>query len=117
MSKLEKFLKLEEELKIYKKIMSQASDVILDKEVSKYPIFVVHQQQIEIGIPIVDEKNQVKALGNWFINASTLEEFVSKNIVFQDKIDEFTKTYKEATEYLCIFTISELGTQFVFMKR
>ena len=45
MSELEKFLRLEEQLKPYIKMMSQAADTIIVQEVSKYPIFVVHQQE------------------------------------------------------------------------
>ncbi len=114
MSKLELFLQLEEEIKPYKKVMSDASDIIIAKEVSDYPIFVMHQQQVEIGIPIAELG---KHKGSWSVHASSLEEFVSKQIVHQDKIEEFKKTYKNAEEHLCIFVLSELGTQFIYVAR
>lgn len=114
MSKLDKYLLLEQEIKIYKKLMSQASEAIRDNDVTDYPIFVMHQQQLEIGIVIADmEKNK----GNWNINASSLEEFVSKSIIFDYKIEEFKKTYKDPSDYLCIFIVSELGTQFVYIPK
>jgi len=55
MSELEKFLQLEEQLKPYIKMMTQAADTVVVQEVSKYPIFVVHQQEVNIGIPLLDK--------------------------------------------------------------
>jgi len=112
MSELEKFLQLEEQLKPYIKMMTQAADTVVVQEVSKYPIFVVHQQEVNIGIPLLDKDTNKTT---WSINASTLEEFVSKQIVFEDKVDEFRKNYKSQEEYLCIFALSELGAQFIYL--
>ena len=114
MSKTSKFLKLEVELKGYKKMMSQASDTIIDNDVSEYPIFVIHQQTVEIGIPIAN-KDEVN--GNWSVNASTLEEMVSKQIIHQRRIPEFKRVYKDPKFHLCLFALSELGAQFIFIPR
>jgi hypothetical protein len=112
MSKAEKFLQLQEELSVYQKLMSEASSVILDQEVTKYPIFVAHQQEVEIGIPIAERG---KVAGNWSIHASSLEEFVSKNIVFPEKIEEFKQNFKDPEMYACVFVLSELGAQFIYL--
>lgn len=113
-TKSEKFLKLEEELEPYRMLMSQAADIIMDKDVSSYPIFVVHQQEMEMGIPIADKE---KVKGNWSINASSLEEFVTKQIIFEEKVEEFKKSYKSPDAYLCLFVLSELGAQFIFIPK
>ena len=112
--KTEKFLLLEQELSIYRKIMAQASDIILEKEVTKFPIFVAHQQELELGIKIADQE---KVKGNWNIHASSLEEFVTKQIIFNAKIEEFKKTYKSPQHHLCVFVLSELGAQFIFLPK
>lgn len=112
--KAEPFLKLEKELDVYRKLMSQAADVIREKDVSEYPIFVVHQQEMEIGMVLYDSKKQG---GVWNVHASTLEEFVSKQIIHPDKIDEFKSNYKNVEAYVCVFVLSELGAQFVFLPR
>jgi hypothetical protein len=114
MSKTGKFLKLEKELKGYKKMMGIASDTIMDGDVSEYPIFVIHQQTVELGIPIA-KKEEVE--GNWSVNASSLEEMVSKQIVHQRRIEEFKKVYKDPKVHLCLFVLSELGAQFIFIPR
>ena len=61
MSEIDKFLELERQLTPYKKILSQASDVILDENVSKYPIFIVHQQELEMGVSLEDWMRYKKA--------------------------------------------------------
>lgn len=113
MSEIDKFLELERQLIPYKKILSQASDVILDENVSKYPIFIVHQQELEMGVSLVEAGNTFI----WSINASTLEEFVTKELIFMDKAQDFISTYKDPEIHLCLFVISELGAQFVFIPR
>lgn len=112
--KTTKFLQLESELSGYKRVMRQAADTIIDENVSEYPVFVVHQQEVEIGIPIA-VKGKVK--GNWSINASTLEELISKNIINNEKVDSFKTIYKSPKTHLCCFVLSELGAQFLFIDR
>ncbi|MBK9256091.1 MAG: hypothetical protein IPM42_11425 [Saprospiraceae bacterium] len=115
MNKIDKFLELEQELKQYKRILGQAADIIINENVSKYPIFVIHQQEVEMGIALVEgvERSGTR----WSVNASTLEEFVTKGIVFEDKLNEFRETYKDPENFLCLFVLSELGAQFIFLPR
>lgn len=114
MGKAERILLLEKELEIYNKVAGEASDIIIEQGVSNYPIIVAHQDEINFGLPLVD-KNKTK--GNWNLNASTLEEFVVKNILHQDKVNNFRSTYKDSSEFICLFVLSELGANFLFMPR
>ncbi|MBX2815673.1 MAG: hypothetical protein KTR24_06740 [Saprospiraceae bacterium] len=107
------FLKLEQELKPYIGVMSKAADAIMEKEISKYPILVVHQQEVELGVPVLKKE----AASTWLINASTLEEFVMKNLIQSEKLEDFQSVYKDPKEQICLFVLSELGAQFVFLKR
>lgn len=109
-----RFRVLEQEMQTYKVILGKAADAVLDQEVSDYPIFVVHQQEVSIGVPII-EKEKVK--GNWSVNASSLEEFATKNLIEGDKIDNFKEVFKDPRENLCLFVLSELGATFVFLPR
>lgn len=113
MKKAESYIVLEHELDTYRKLMTQAATVILDQDVSKYPIMVAHQQELELGMPIFTREENEGA--KWSIHASTLEEFVSKQIVYPDKIDEFKSNYKSIDSSVCIFVLSELGAEFVFL--
>ncbi len=93
--------------------MGLAGDSIIDQEVSKYPIFVAHQHEVEIGISILDEDKS----GKWKVHASTLEEFVSKQIIEVDKVDSFKTIYKSPKSHCCVFVLSELGAKFIFLPR
>lgn len=114
MSEKIKFRLLESEMEPYKAALGKAADTILEQDVSEYPIFVVHQQQMDIGIPLF-EKEEVK--GNWSIHASTLEEFVTKQVILPEKVDDFKAVFKNPALYLCLFVLSELGATFIFLPR
>lgn len=115
MSVNQRYKQLEKELSPYKKAMAQACDTILDQEVSKYPIMIAHQQQLELGIPIVT--TETFPTGTWNIHASSLEEFVTKQIISQEKVQNFRATYKDVKSHICVFSLSELGAKFVFLTR
>lgn len=108
------FKRFQEELKPYLKMLAKASDVIQDQSVSEFPIFVVHQHTVDIGINIVD-KEDIK--GNWSVNASSLEEFVTKQILSTEKIDDFKLVYKNHHGELCLFVLSDLGANFIFLPK
>ncbi len=93
--------------------MAKASDSIIDQEVTKYPIFVLHQHDLEIGIPLTAEDDT----NPWKLQASSLEEFVSKQIIEPKKVDSFRTIYKSPEKFFCLFVISELGAKFIFIPR
>lgn len=114
MKQAEKLMVLENEMKKYRSVLGKASDTIIDNEVTKYPIFVVHKQEIALGLPLID---RTKVNSNWSINVSSLEEFVTKQLIYNNKVEDFKKTYKEVGTHLCIFILSDLGAQFVYIPR
>lgn len=111
---IDKYLALEEDLRRYRKAMNEALDIMLDQEVSLYPIFIMHQQNLEMGVPLIEASDKT---GLWSVHASSLEEFVIKNIVHENKIAEFQNLYKKHERHLCLFVLSELGAQFIFYPR
>ena len=113
MSSTTKYLQLEKQLQPYKSVMAMASDSIMDQEVTKYPIFVIHQHDLEIGVELADDSDA----GGWKIQASSLEEFVSKQLIEENKIDSFRTIYKNPEKFYCLFVISELGAKFIFLPR
>ena len=108
------FKQLERELRQYKPLLNKATDSILDEKVSKYPIFIVHQGEMEVGIHLVDRK---KNGGIWSIHASILEEFAAKQLIQLDKIEHFKSIFKDPETYLCLFVLSEAGANFIFLPR
>ena len=114
MNKTPLYKRLEKELAGYKKILSEAAEIIQDQDVSRFPIFVVHQNIVDIGINIV---NKDTVQGNWSINASTLEEFVTKQIIAEEKVEDFQTLYRSHQDDLCLFALSELGANFIFLQK
>lgn len=108
------FINIQEELAPYKTILGKAADTIINENVSSYPIFVVHRLEVSIGIPIV-KREEVE--GNWSINASSLEELVTKKVVEMEKLESFKKIYKDPSTFLCLLLLSDFGATFAFLPR
>ena len=105
---------LETELKPYYSLLGQAADAILDQEISSYPIFVMHQQSVSIGVPLVEAAADKMP---WSVNASTLEELATKKIIEMERVNDFRQIYKDPRDYFCLFVLSDSGADFVFVPR
>ena len=114
MKEAEKLLVIENEMKRYNKLLCAATDKVIDSNASAFPIFVVAKQPVALGINLVDRK---KMNSNWSINVSSLEEFITNNLVFEAKVAEFKKTYKDPKQFICMFVLSDLGAQYLFIPR
>ena len=114
MTKERNYDKLEIALKPFKLVLGKAIDTVLEQEISKYPIFVLHKQEMELGIPL---KNEINTPNDWLVNLSTLEEFSTKQVIEASRITRFTKVYKNPEEFLCLFVLDEFGANFVFLPR
>lgn len=107
------FKLLKEEIRLYKPLLARVADTIMDENVSSYPIFVLHREAIEVGIPLSTEKIK----GQWGVNASSLEEFVAKQLVLPEKVNDFKSVFKDPAEFLCLFVTDKSGATFVFVPR
>jgi len=114
MKEAEKLLVIENEMKRFNKLLCAATDKVLDSNASSFPIFVVAKQPVALGINLIDRE---KTNSNWSINVSSLEEFISNNLVFEDKVADFKKTYKDPKQFICLFVLSDLGAQYLFVPR
>lgn len=110
----EKYLQLEDDLRRYRKALNEALEIMLDQEVSNYPIFIIHQQELEMGVKLIEASPET---GIWSVHASSLEEFVVKQIIEEAKIPEFQSIFKKHQEHFCLFVLSELGAQFIYYPR
>lgn len=110
----DQFARLEEALQPFLPLMGQAGDTVMDENVSNYPIFVVSQLEIDLGIPIVKRS---EAGPRWSVHASTLEEMSAKKIIQSERVDDFRRIYKDPRDYICLFVLSDLGAKFIFLPR
>jgi hypothetical protein len=114
MNQEQQYIQLKEDLKPYLTMLGKAADSILEQDISKYPIFVVHRYDLELGIPLVVHGD---AEPRWSIHVTTLEELVTKRLVQEDKVDNFREVYKDPTDFLCLFAWNEANASFVFLPR
>ncbi len=97
----------------YTLLMSQAKKAILADGVSNYPIFVLHRQVLELGVPLVDAAEE--GGDQWSLHVATLEEFVQRQIIEIERVDDFREVYRNATDQHCVFVIAEVGAKFLFI--
>lgn len=115
MSTETQYLQLQKDFQPYLAVLGAAADTILDQDVSRYPIFVIHQaDELEIGIPLLQA--QPPQL-HWSVQASTLEELATKRLIEMGKVDHFREVYKNAQEFLCLFVLTPTDANFVFLPR
>lgn len=102
--------KLYRELEPLKDRIQILSKLILDQEISKYPILVLYKENSpEVGVPIPVEQSVP-----WKIRLSFLEDFVNKSLVNEEKKDNFIQVYKNKETHACLFILNEAGANFVF---
>lgn len=100
------------DLNLFKDSIKEVSDDIINEGYSKYPIFIAHQAEVKLGEVILDREE----LGiNFTIQASTIEEFVNRNIIKPNNLEKFKSAFKDPKKFCCIFLITEYGGQFIFV--
>lgn len=103
---------LKQNLAIYKESIKEVAEEILDNKVSKYPVFVASRERVPIGKMIIDKEELAL---DWNIFASTLEEFLKKQIISNQKLDFFRQQFKNPREYICLFTIIGNHAGFIYV--
>ena len=109
----EKLFLIEQSIKKFIPIINKAADAMRENGMSQYPIFIMHKQVIALGLSLIERSEN----SEWAINVSNIEEFVSKQLIFENKVKEFKTTYKNPKEYNCFFVLSDLGAQFLFLAK
>jgi hypothetical protein len=76
------------------------------------PIFPISKEENPIGQLLID-KNQLQLA--WSYYASFLDEFVQRELVSTEKLEQFKENYKDPDEFCCLFVIDKAFTNFVFI--
>lgn len=111
-SQAELLKNLEQNLNIYKESIREIADEILDGEVTKYPIFLASRDEVSVGKMIIDKEELAL---DWSIYASTLEEFVRRGLVKEEKLNDFRKAWKDPRQYFCIFALLDGTAGFIYV--
>lgn len=92
-------------------LLAEAQEVVLDSEVSEFPVFVFSKSKPELGVKLYDSTDVEQ---DWYVHATSLEELVAKNIVDTERITEFKEVYKDPKSYFCILLLDGETAQFAF---
>ncbi len=92
--------------------LKEASYQIRKRGFSDYPIFPISKIDLPIGQLLI---GKLELATNWNYNASFLDEFVQREIVAEDKIEEFKESYKDPDEFCCLFVVDDEFTNFVYI--
>lgn len=104
---------LKKDLEELAEVLANTADTIVEQDVSKYPIFLLTKQLVELGVPVKAAKNAE----DWNVHASTLEEFATKRLIDMEKVADFQKIYKNPKDFHCLFVLMEDSATFVFSPR
>ncbi|WDF69153.1 hypothetical protein PQ465_01940 [Sphingobacterium oryzagri] len=102
---------LKVDLDFYKESIKEVATDMMAEGYTLYPIFIAHQHEVSIGELLLD-KNELQT--QWSIHVSSLEEFVERGLIKEDKQAHFVKNYKSANDYMCLFVLVPEGANFVF---
>lgn len=102
---------LKVDLDFYRDSIKEVAIDMMAEGYTLYPIFIAHQHEVSIGELLLN-KDELNT--QWSINVSSVEELVDRGIIKEDRKDYFTKNFKNAQEYMCLFVIVPEGANFVF---
>jgi hypothetical protein len=90
----------------------QIRTLLIDQQVSNYPIFIFQKpSQNILGKKILDQAQNIE---KWNIFITHLEELFVKKIVLEEKLDDFKFQYKNNHDKYCILLI-ENEDEFSFL--
>ncbi|TDS13852.1 hypothetical protein [Sphingobacterium paludis] len=104
-----KSLKLD--LDFYKESIKEVALEMMTEGYTLYPIFIAHQHEVSVGEMLLD-RNELNT--QWTIQVSSFEEFVERGLIKEERKEHFTKNYKNANDFMCLFVIVPEGANFVF---
>lgn len=92
--------------------IKEASYQVRKQGFSDYPIFPISKNDVSIGQVLIAKQD---AAIEWNYNITYIDEFVQRNIVAEDKLDDFKKIYKDPDEFCCLFVMDGVFTSFLFI--
>ena len=102
---------LKVDLDFYSDSIKEVANEMVIEGYTLYPIFIAHQHEVSIGELLLN-KDELNT--QWSINVSSLEEFVERGIIKEERKDYFIKRFKNSDDYMCLFVIVPEGANFVF---
>lgn len=102
---------LKVDLDFYSESIKEVSTEMMAEGYTLYPIFIAHQHEVSVGELLLD-KNELNT--QWSINVSSLEEFIDRGLIKEERKEAFIKSFKKPNDFMCLFVIVPEGANFVF---
>ena len=103
-----------EQISYYADLLHEAFEGVINEGVSKYPVFIFHQQEVNVGLPIAD---RMEIAGDWSVNISTLEEFYIKGLVTIEQVEEIKHKISGLPPMYCCLVLSGEKGSLVFLPK
>lgn len=105
-------LSIESVIEKYREHLIQIRLMVIDQQVSNYPIFIFQKPSQEvIGKRLIDASQNPD---RWNIFLTHLEELFHKKVILEEKLDDFKFQYKNQNDKFCILTIDD-SENYVFV--
>ncbi len=92
--------------------IKEASYQIRKRGFSEYPIFPISKGETTAGSLLYSKKDLQL---DWNYYVTYLEDFVQRNLIKKEKVDDFIKVYKNPDEFCCLFVVDDEFTNFLFI--
>jgi len=96
--------KVQEAFSFFLPIIQESQDLVLKKDISKYPIYVFSSVPFGLGTLLSDASANSHGFG---LYVATTEEFIQKGVIPLDKAKSFIATYKPVDVHCCLFVVTE----------
>ncbi len=93
-------------------LLKEASYQIRVRGFSDFPIFPVSKEEQPIG-ELLYASEDLHLTWNYY--ASFLNEFIERNLINDEKSEDFMQSYKNPDEFCCLFVIDGNFTNFVYI--
>ncbi|GAA4825949.1 hypothetical protein [Algivirga pacifica] len=93
--------------------LKESAYQIKARKISEFPIFPIAKEELLVGQLLIGIKDKPQL--NWNYHISFAEEFVQRNLIEEDKLEEFVANYKDPEEYCCLFVVDEGFVNFVYV--
>jgi len=103
-----------EDLHYFQTLLEEAFEGVIREDVSKYPVFIFHREEVNMGLLIFDRYAHG---ANWSVNVSTLEEFYIKGLVTIEKVEEIKQKITGDPPQYCFLVLSGEQGSIVFIPR
>ena len=104
---------LKSDLTIYDEMIKEVSHEMIAEGFTKFPVFIATEHDVKIGELIIDKNDMA---GTFNMYATTMEEMLDKNLILENKKNDFVKAYKDPAKFMCIMLLTEKVASFIFSK-